>query len=394
MGTVALCGYGRFGRALGSLLEEAGRPYRALDPSPAAAVPEPQRAASLPELVEGAEIVVLAMPVPAMRAALFALRPHLRPEQLVLDVGSVKVRPAAALAEVLGAEIPWAATHPLFGPISLARAERPLRVVLCPSALHPGAAARARAFYEGIGCEVIEQSAEGHDHVMAYTHALTFFVAKGMLDAGAGEAVPFAPPSFQAIARTIEAVRADAGHLFRAIQGENPFAAEARRHLLGALTSVDRALLADPGEGPDEAPGEAPGGGAAQAAGDAAAAVDAAGDAAGAAPGAASPRDRDPLTIPDLGARSPELREAREHIDAIDREIVALLGRRAEIARRAARAKAALGRPVLDPAREAALIAERRAWAEEASVDPDCVDEIYRAILRLSRRAQTRSDPG
>ena len=102
-------------------------------------------------------------------------------------------------------------------------------MVLCPSPLHPAAARRARAFYEQIGCEVIEQTPEGHDRVMAYTHALTFFVAKGMLDAGAGEAVPFAPPSFHAISRTIEAVRADAGHLFRAIQGENPYAAEARR---------------------------------------------------------------------------------------------------------------------------------------------------------------------
>ena len=49
---------------------------------------------------------------------------------------------------------------------------------------------------------------------MAWTHALAFFVAKGMIDAGAGMEVPFAPPSFQAIARTIEIVRSDAGHLF------------------------------------------------------------------------------------------------------------------------------------------------------------------------------------
>jgi prephenate dehydrogenase len=168
--------------------------------------------------------------------------------------------------------------------------------------------------------------------------------------------VPFAPPSFQAIARTIEAVRADAGHLFRAIQNENPFAAEARRHLLGALTSVDRALLADPGE----------------------------------AEGAEAPRDAERLTIPDLGARSPELREAREHIDAIDRELVTLLQRRGELARRAARAKATLGHPVLDPAREAALLAERRAWADAGGLNPDCLDEIFRAILRLSRMEQGR----
>ena len=106
-----------------------------------------------------------------------------------------------------------------------------------------------RALYERIGCEVIEQTAEGHDRVMAHTHALTFFVAKGMIDAGAGMEVPFAPPSFQAIARTIETVRSDAGHLFAAIARDNPFAAEARKQLVQALAAIDRALDAQAAAG-------------------------------------------------------------------------------------------------------------------------------------------------
>jgi len=67
---------------------------------------------------------------------------------------------------------------------------------------------------------------------------------------------------------------------------------------------------------------------------------------------------------------------------------VALLARRAELSRRAGRAKAALGAPVLDPGREAALMAERRAWAEAAGLDPETAEEAFRAILRGSRRSQ------
>ena len=240
---VALLGFGRFGRALGSLLAEARIGYRALDP--AVAVPEPVRASGLRELVTGASLVVLAVPVPRTREALEALRPHLLPAQVVVDVGSVKVHPYADLQAVLGSEIPWAASHPLFGPVSLALAERPLRVVVCPSPRHPEAGLRASELYRRIGCEVIEQTPESHDRVMAHTHALTFFVAKGMLDAGAGMEVPFAPPSFQAISRTIETVRSDAGHLFAAIQRENPFATDARAQLLAELARVHRQLLAD-----------------------------------------------------------------------------------------------------------------------------------------------------
>jgi prephenate dehydrogenase len=347
--SVALLGYGRFGRALGQLLAEGGVPHRAYDPSVDIA-PE-YRARSVGDLVADASFIVVAVPVPAMRAALVELAPFVSDSQVVFDVGSVKVRPALALAEVLGHAIPWCGTHPLFGPVSLALAERPLRVVLCPAKAHPAAAARVRRLYEKIGCEVIEQSPEGHDRVMAHTHALTFFVAKGMIDAGAGMDVPFAPPSFQAISRTIESVRSDGGHLFAAIARDNPFAADARKELVQALASIDRALDAQ---------------------------------VAGADAGGAS----NPFSIPDLGARSPELRETREHIDGIDRAIVGLLAQRAQLAQRAAQAKALLGAPVLDSAREAEMLATRRAWAREGKLDEDGMVDVFRAILTMSRRTQ------
>ncbi len=350
--SVALLGYGRFGRALGQLLLEAGIPHRAYDPD--ADVPPQHRAQSLRDLASGAAFLVVAVPVPLVRDALIALRPHLTPTQVVFDVGSVKVRPAQAMADVLGSQFGWCATHPLFGPVSLALAERPLRVVLCPSPAHPAAAARVHSLYERIGCEVIEQTPEGHDRVMAHTHALTFFVAKGMIDAGAGMDVPFAPPSFQAMARAIEAVRSDGGHLFAAIARDNPFAAEARKELVHALVAVDRALDAQAGgEGGEE-----------------------------------TTRSSGRFSIPDLGQRSPELLETREHIDAIDRGIVALLAQRAQLQERAARAKAALGAPVFDGAREARLLGVRRAWATEMKLDEDGVGDVFRAILTMSRRAQ------
>lgn len=360
--SVAILGYGRFGAALAQLVGEAGIGVRAHDPL--AEVPADVRAESVRDLVVGARFLVVAVPVPRIRAALLDLRPHLAPEQIVLDVGSVKVGPTDALQEVLGDAIPWVGTHPLFGPLSLALAERPLRVVVCPARQHPEAAARVRELYERVGCEVIEQTAEGHDRVMAHTHALTFFVAKGMIDAGAGMEVPFAPPSFQAMARAIETVRSDAGHLFTAIAHENPFAGEARKQLVTSLAAIDRALDA-------------------RAAAATAAATEDHGPRID-----ASPDSTGRFAIPDLGDRSPELKQTREHIDALDREIVQLLARRTQLSQRAARAKARLGAPVLDASREAEVVSARRTWAAELKLDEDAVTEVFRAIMTMSRRAQ------
>ena len=272
--------------------------------------------------------------------------PLLGPDQVLFDVGSVKTGPCQSMERLLGAVHPFVGTHPLFGPTSLARAERPLRVVVCPSPLHPGAAIKVRRLFEGLGCDVLEQSPEDHDRVMATTHVLTFFLAKGLMEVGAGADLPFTPPSFHLVQRTLESVRGDAGHLFATLQNENPFAQEARAHLLDALQSIHRNL--------EETRGE----------------------------------DLPALSIPDLGARSPQLQETRDHIDALDRDLMDLLARRMELARRAARAKAALGSPVLDGSREAALLAARRAWADESGIDPGGVEEVFRAVLRLSRRTQ------
>lgn len=389
MNTIAFLGYGRFGASLGALLMEVGISVRGLDPH--AHVPDEVRCESLPELVNGADLVVVAVPVREMRASFEAILALLAPPQIVIDVGSVKHGPARAMAEVFGDAVPWVATHPLFGPASLARGERPLRAVVCPNPLHPGAVRAVIALFERIGCEVIEQTPEEHDRAMAYTHALTFFVAKGLLDAGAPTHAPFAPPSFQAIARTIELVRSDAGHLFEALHVENTFAAEARRALLDALTAVDHDLHRLEDE-PPRAPGEPtvakPVDHATYRVTHATHATHATEQTTARSTEPAAEPPADPLAIPDLGDRSPELRETRELIDDLDEELVGLLARRAVLARRAARAKAEIGHGVRDPQREARLLEQRRRWAEERGLDPAAVIAIFQAILGFSRRLQ------
>ncbi|MCP3101119.1 prephenate dehydrogenase/arogenate dehydrogenase family protein [Myxococcus sp. K15C18031901] len=335
--TVGLLGYGRFGRALSGLLSDAGIAHRVLDPRQDE-VPPKLQAASLEELVGGASLLVLAMPVSLMRASLEALKPLLTPRHIVLDVGSVKVRPVQMLASVLGRDIPWAGTHPLFGPASLARGDA-RRTVVCPNELHPEAVRRARELFERLGCEVTELSPEAHDELMARTHVLTFFLAHGLVKARAGRDLPFAPPSFQPMARLEEYARLEVPHLFAVVQSENPYAREARVRLLDALTQLHQGLDADASGKP--------------------------------------PVEQVPPP--------PALADVRERIDALDQALVDLLARRARLVQEAARVKEAHALPFPDAEREAAMRRVRRDWGAAEGLDGDDLDEVFLAVLRLSR---------
>ncbi len=351
---LGILGFGRFGAALADLAREGGCEVRAWDP--AAELPAALAAGSEAELAGWAEVIVLAVPVHRVRAAIEPWAGLLRPGQLVMHVCSVQAGPSADLAEVLGERVPWIGSHPLFGPSALARGERPLRTVVCLNPAHPEADERARRFWERLGCEVQVEEAEIHDRSMAYSHALAFFVAKGLLDLGELDRLAFTPPSFQAMSRTVDSVRSDAGHLFLAIERANPFAAEARQKLLEALAEVHQQLERVE---PEQV--------------DASAAL---------------------FSIPALGERAPELKQTRELIDELDVELVELLARRALLAKRAGSIKAEHGHGVRDPGREQAVLERRREWAERQGLDPDGVSRVFEAVMRFSRdvQAETGSD--
>lgn len=87
-------------------------------------------------------------------------------------------------------------------------------------------------------------------------------------------------------------------------------------------------------------------------------------------------------------AREPELSELRGRIDDIDRSLARLLARRTELAVEVGRRKRAAGVPLLDPAREAAVVRRAADRARSVSLDEEAVRQIYWCLIRLSRSAQ------
>jgi chorismate mutase len=88
------------------------------------------------------------------------------------------------------------------------------------------------------------------------------------------------------------------------------------------------------------------------------------------------------------GGEAGRLLELRAGIERVDREIVALIAQRLELARAAGPLKRALGVPVLDPAREAAIVRRAAVAAREEGVEDDAVRSVFWQLVGLCRRAQ------
>jgi len=87
-----------------------------------------------------------------------------------------------------------------------------------------------------------------------------------------------------------------------------------------------------------------------------------------------------------------ELAAAREEIEQLDRELVALVARRVAIARRVGTLKHRLGMTTLDPEREASVVRRAAELARDAALDVEELRHLFWCVVGLSRRAQMEQE--
>lgn len=94
-------------------------------------------------------------------------------------------------------------------------------------------------------------------------------------------------------------------------------------------------------------------------------------------------------------SEKPDLDVLRRRILEVDRELVRLVGERRALVLEIGRRKEALGRPVMDPAREAEVVRRAAALAREEGIDEELVrDVIWRIIASAREEQEGRSSWG
>lgn len=209
---------GQMGALFARTLHKAGYRVTTLDRP----YTEEAMAATLP----GADLVLLSVPVDAMRAVAGQLAPRLGAGAILADVCSVKVNPLRDMLETYAG--PVVGTHPLFGPV-IPEGFEP-RVAVAPGR-GDGAAAAVSEVFARAGYVPFDTTAEEHDRAMACMQGLNFITTVAYL--ATARQIPgiekFRVPSFE---RRLEAARkmlTQDRELFQLISEDNPFIQETVR---------------------------------------------------------------------------------------------------------------------------------------------------------------------
>ena len=211
--------------------------------------------ADLAVAVKDADLVVLCVPVGAMRALAEAIAPMIRSDCVITDVGSVKGPVLAELRPIFRGRGRFVGSHPMAGSehtgLAAARAnlfDGTTSIVTPEPDTDAAALAEVSVFWESIGCRVVELPAAEHDECVALVSHLPHLLAAALVNTVAARnehAFRVVGPGFRDTTR----VAAGPPAMWREILRENSAAVLPAIDALIAKLSDFRQTLALAGDG-------------------------------------------------------------------------------------------------------------------------------------------------
>ena len=262
MNRIALLGPGLIGGSIALALRRGGGSHVTLWARRAESVREVIAAncadaatADLAVAVKDADLVVLCVPVGAMRALAEAIAPMIRSDCVITDVGSVKGPVLAELRPIFRGRGRFVGSHPMAGSehtgLAAARAnlfDGTTSIVTPEPDTDAAALAEVSVFWESIGCRVVELPAAEHDECVALVSHLPHLLAAALVNTVAARnehAFRVVGPGFRDTTR----VAAGPPAMWREILRENSAAVLPAIDALIAKLSDFRQTLALAGDG-------------------------------------------------------------------------------------------------------------------------------------------------
>ncbi len=239
---VGLIGYGRFGAlAARALSRRADLLVYDLRPVRSKSLKGRRIALASLDRVAAQRVVILAVPISALRNCLRTIGRLVRPGTLVVDVASVKMKPLQWMKKNLPEDVYFLGTHPLFGPDSVSRSLRGHRIVLCPGRMPGPLLLKVTRALRREGLEVYLMDPRTHDRMIAETLLLTQYIGRIVHHAGLGRGT-HSTVHYERVRELCQVAEHDSTELFRDMWNFNPYARNLDIRLAKARRLLEREL--------------------------------------------------------------------------------------------------------------------------------------------------------
>jgi len=198
------------------------------------------RAASLSSVCQQ-RIVILCVPISALKDALSEIGRRIKKDAVVVDVCSVKVYPSQWMKTLLPDSVSILATHPMFGPDSAADSLEDQKIFLSPIRIDKKTYHKIKAYLVSKKLAIMESTPEDHDEQIAVSLALTHFIGRTLSEFGA---MPLGMDTegYKRLLHILDVVEHDTWQLFYDMHRYNPYAQEKRVAFMQAMQRINNQL--------------------------------------------------------------------------------------------------------------------------------------------------------
>lgn len=185
---LSIIGYGRFGRLAASHL----RKYCTVEVYDRKKITNKRSGIHVVSLDRAAqaEVILLAVPMNALRALLRNIAPVMNRNALVIDVSSVKEQPIKWMTDHLPPTVSILGSHPLFGPSSASASVEGRSIILCPVRISKSTLLQIKNAVREGGLRPRWMTPADHDRLIAKTLFVTQYLGRVVQPVIAGGELP------------------------------------------------------------------------------------------------------------------------------------------------------------------------------------------------------------
>ncbi|MGB9937242.1 MAG: prephenate dehydrogenase [Methanobacterium sp.] len=204
------------------------------------------------DAVSNSDIIILSVPIDSVSSVVPQISPFLKKDSLLMDVTSVKEKPADVMQKHVPEGVEVIPTHPLFGP--RIRSLDGQVVVLTPYKEGKWFQ-RIYKFLENENARIIVTTPQNHDKMMSVVQGLTHLAYIGIaatikkLNIDVKESRKFASPVYGLMVDMIARIVAQNPYLYYSIQTENRYIKETHETFISVYNNLNKMISSRDEEG-------------------------------------------------------------------------------------------------------------------------------------------------